>query len=717
MSLLDGVVPYGIPPGNHDMDVATRATPYYDTYFYPARYESQSWYGGHYGSTNANSYQLFSAGGEDYIVVHLEFWPRTEVITWADSVLKAHANRKAIITTHGFLGADGSHYVHTIESTEYIWQGLVVPNDNVYFVLSGHVAGECARTDVVNGREVHQLLADYQGRTNGGDGWLRIMRFVPAEDKVYVETYSPYLNQYEEDANSQFTLNFPMDGFSEIGSSSVSSNSVASMVWTDLPMNTLHEWYVTVSDGYRTQTGPVWRFRTFSDDTTDPIISGVQAVDVTDTSARIIWTTDEPADSRVDYGPDTDYGLQASDGALVMSHSITLANLAPNTTYHYRVTSRDSSNNPATSGDYPFTTLSEPPPVENYATSDYATQIGSRVGSYLDTLVRDNLTEALSEAILAEGKPSKRHDELSHIWTFDVTGGNSVVFYVDACKSASPDGDGFVFSYSTDGIAYADMLTITKTVDDDAYQTYPLPNAVEGIVYVRVRDTDRTAGKQSLDTVYIDHMYVLCSGSAPDLPPSAPTGLTATAGNGLVQLDWEDNPESDFVNHYSVYRSEIMGGPYGADEFVEIATASGYVDSGLANGTVYYYVVTAVDSGGQESTASQEVSATPGAAPVMHVDSIVMSKTKSGKNWFAVATVTVFDQDGIAVEGAAVSYTWSGVHSGSGTAFTDASGTVKVTSGASKTTGPTTFTVTDVQKAGCTYDAEGSVKSGTITGP
>lgn len=713
MSLLDGVVPYGIPPGNHDMDVATRATPYYDTYFYPARYESQGWYGGHYGSTNANSYQLFSAGGEDYIVVHLEFWPRTEVITWADSVLKAHANRKAIITTHGFLGANGSHYVHTIESTEYIWQGLVVPNDNVYFVLSGHVAGECARTDVVNGREVHQLLADYQDRTNGGNGWLRVMRFVPAEDKVYVETYSPWLNQYETDANSQFTLNFPMDGFSEIGSSSVSSNSVASMVWTDLPMNALHEWYVTVSDGYRTQTGPVWRFTTFSDDNTPPVISAVDAADITDTSARIIWTTDEPADSLVDYGPDTGYGWQASDGARVVSHSITLTDLAPNTTFHYCVTSRDSSNNPATSADYTFTTLPEPPPVSNYAASDYTTQIGSiAAGSYLDTHVEDDLAEALTEAILAEGKPANRHDELSHIWTFNVTGGNSVILYVDAFKTASPDGDNFVFAYSTDGIAYVDMLTITKTADDDTYQSYALPNSVEGIVYVRVRDTDRTAGRRSLDTVYIDCMYILCSGSVPDLPPSAPTGLTATAGDRQVQLDWDDNGEED-LDGYNVYRSE--GGDY-VKQNLSLLPASNYLDATVLNGTTYYYVVTAVDLAGQESAVSQEVSATPGAALLIHVQSILMSKTKSGKNWFAVATVAVLDEYNSPVEGAAVSYTWSGVHTGSGVASTDPDGIVTVTSAASKTAGATIFTVTGVLKAGCTYTG-GSVTSGTITGP
>lgn len=41
---------------------------------------------------------------------------------------------------------------------------------------------------------VHTLLADYQARTNGGNGWLRILEFVPPENKINVKTYSPWLD-------------------------------------------------------------------------------------------------------------------------------------------------------------------------------------------------------------------------------------------------------------------------------------------------------------------------------------------------------------------------------------------------------------------------------------------------------------------------------------------------------------------------------------------
>ena len=84
---------------------------------------------------------------------------------------------------------------------------FVAPNaDQVFLVLCGHMHGEAQRTDIVNGHQVHQLLADYQTRANGGNGWLRILEFHPAEREIFVKTFSPYLNSYESDANSQFTV-------------------------------------------------------------------------------------------------------------------------------------------------------------------------------------------------------------------------------------------------------------------------------------------------------------------------------------------------------------------------------------------------------------------------------------------------------------------------------------------------------------------------------
>ena len=140
-----------------------------------------------------------------------------------------------------------------------------MPNPNLHFMLSGHVHGESRRIDVVNGHPVFQMLADYQDRASGGEGWLRILRFVPAENKVYVQTYSPWLNRFETDADSEFTLDFPMGGaFADAGSHDGAERvgRVVPAVGPGSPTRR-YEWQVTVTNSSgKSRTGPVWSFTT-----------------------------------------------------------------------------------------------------------------------------------------------------------------------------------------------------------------------------------------------------------------------------------------------------------------------------------------------------------------------------------------------------------------------------------------------------------------------
>ncbi len=98
----------------------------------------------------------------------------------------------------------------------------------------------------------------------------------------------------------------------------------------------------------------------------------------------------------------------------------------------------------------------------------------------------------------------------------------------------------------------------------------------------------------------------ITGGSAP--PP--PTGLTPTAGNAQVALTWN---ASSGATSYNVKRSTTSGGPY--TTITNVATTS-YTDTGLANGTTYYYVVSALNSNG-ESANSGQVSATPTATTLL----------------------------------------------------------------------------------------------------
>ena len=87
-------------------------------------------------------------------------------------------------------------------------------------------------------------------------------------------------------------------------------------------------------------------------------------------------------------------------------------------------------------------------------------------------------------------------------------------------------------------------------------------------------------------------------------PPSAPTGLTATAGNAQVSLSWT---ASSGATSYNVKRATVSGGSYTT---VASPTTTSYANTGLTNGTTYYYVVSAVNGAGESANSSQ-VSATP----------------------------------------------------------------------------------------------------------
>jgi hypothetical protein len=83
----------------------------------------------------------------------------------------------------------------------------------------------------------------------------------------------------------------------------------------------------------------------------------------------------------------------------------------------------------------------------------------------------------------------------------------------------------------------------------------------------------------------------LCAPLSGD-PPLAPTGLTATSGNAQIALAWTP---SLTATSYNVLRSTTSGGPYTT---VGTSATTSFTNTGLTNGTIYYYVVAAVNMAG-----------------------------------------------------------------------------------------------------------------------
>src|SRR5699024_10426366 len=94
-------------------------------------------------------------------------------------------------------------------------------------------------------------------------------------------------------------------------------------------------------------------------DVTAPVISDVE-VSPSASSAVVSWTTDEVSTGAVAFGTTTSYGATATSSGSGTSHSATLTGLPAETTYHYRITATDSSDNAGSSADRTFTTPESP---------------------------------------------------------------------------------------------------------------------------------------------------------------------------------------------------------------------------------------------------------------------------------------------------------------------------------------------------------------------
>jgi hypothetical protein len=230
MAELDGVVPYALAVGNHDYGpsgkAATRETGLGEWFPYPEDDAAEGLAGAFEPGKLDNTYHLFEAGGHGFIALALEWGPRDEVVAWANHVMSMHPDRLGILVTHAYLDADDHRQDHRdparnqehnphhyptpggVNDGEELWQKLVRKHRFV-MTLSGHVLGDgvgyLVSTNDLGG-EVHQMLANYQMRVDGGEGYMRILEIMPNGHTVRVRTYSPVLDVWLADADHRFEI-------------------------------------------------------------------------------------------------------------------------------------------------------------------------------------------------------------------------------------------------------------------------------------------------------------------------------------------------------------------------------------------------------------------------------------------------------------------------------------------------------------------------------
>jgi hypothetical protein len=220
MFRLDDVAPWGVAIGNHDYDLDGPRSKgdMFKQYFGPSRFEGKSWYGGA-SPDGLSSYQEFVGAGRDFLIFHLEADVPDDTIAWVEEVLAANPGTPVIVSTHIYMSTinrardEKPYWQKDVgNSAEQVWQKLIRRQPQIFMVLCGHWPEEWFQISLNDaGQEVYEMLADYQSRENGGNGWLRYMEFDPDRNQIRVKTYSPSLDQYERDKDSDFVIAVDFD--------------------------------------------------------------------------------------------------------------------------------------------------------------------------------------------------------------------------------------------------------------------------------------------------------------------------------------------------------------------------------------------------------------------------------------------------------------------------------------------------------------------------
>lgn len=154
------------------------------------------------------AYEFDFSPDRKMLVLGLEFAPSDRVIDWAQGLIarEEYKNHFVVIVTHSYIGGKGdriqkeSYKIEDANYGETLWEKLIYPSDNIRMVVCGHVANSQMEGSTIHsvdqnhaGRNVWQFLFDTQliGGGNGGDGWIRLIRFSGDGKKARIQTFSP----------------------------------------------------------------------------------------------------------------------------------------------------------------------------------------------------------------------------------------------------------------------------------------------------------------------------------------------------------------------------------------------------------------------------------------------------------------------------------------------------------------------------------------------
>ncbi len=223
MSFMDMLTTAGVRwslnRGNHDGGFDSTHTGLYDAGYSYANYAALA--DGTYNNSDMHSaYYTFETGGRKYLIISLDLEPTDAELNWANSVISANADRRVIITTHAYIGADGKLINNTLGGLQNnngaaVWEKCASKHKNVIMVLCGHANGvDVVKSEKVgdNGNTVYQVMIDESRMEYFGSrqtGVFALLNFAENGNRINVSYYSATesrlfrtCNQFSIDLNS-----------------------------------------------------------------------------------------------------------------------------------------------------------------------------------------------------------------------------------------------------------------------------------------------------------------------------------------------------------------------------------------------------------------------------------------------------------------------------------------------------------------------------------
>jgi len=186
--------------------------------------------------------------------------------------------------------------------------------------------------------------------------------------------------------------------------------------------------------------------KTTTPDTTAPVISSIEAINISAATAKIKWTTDEVANGKIWYSTTTPVVTTGdptkSSSTYVVSHSIQLTGLAANTTYYYVVGSADGSGNITKATEGSFTTLAvdTTAPVISSIEETNITTTAAKIKWTTNEVTNSKIWYGITTPVVTTGDPTKSSSDYVISHEIELTGltANTTYYYV----VGSADGSG-----------------------------------------------------------------------------------------------------------------------------------------------------------------------------------------------------------------------------------------------------------------------------------